>query len=172
MENDNSYPRLRALLQKQIVASDLRSSRDLVQSCPLLYKTLHLLLLKFVPWCFTFPIYVSPHILYSRTCFQILDFFEMHPRHIHLFPQNTPPHEPNNHLSHPPHRTFCFTLPPLGILLSWLAHPLPICLIYLLSPVYLVYWPAAGLLAHPLRFGFILLWLPPWFFLIESTMPG
>jgi hypothetical protein len=35
MENDNSYPRLRALLQKQIAASDLRSSRDLVQSRPL-----------------------------------------------------------------------------------------------------------------------------------------
>jgi hypothetical protein len=40
MENDNSYPRLRALLQKQIAASDLRSSRDLVRSCPLLQLVL------------------------------------------------------------------------------------------------------------------------------------
>ncbi len=35
MENDNSYPRLRVLLQKQIATSSRRSARDLVQSRPL-----------------------------------------------------------------------------------------------------------------------------------------
>jgi hypothetical protein len=35
MENDNSYPRLRILLQKQIATSARRSARYLVQSCPL-----------------------------------------------------------------------------------------------------------------------------------------
>ncbi len=37
MENDNSYPRLRVLLQKQIATSSRRPAHDLVQSCPLLY---------------------------------------------------------------------------------------------------------------------------------------
>ena len=36
MENDNSYPRLRVLLQKQIATSSRRSARDLVQPRPLL----------------------------------------------------------------------------------------------------------------------------------------
>jgi hypothetical protein len=35
MENDNSYLRLRVLLQKQISTSDRRSIHDLVQSSPL-----------------------------------------------------------------------------------------------------------------------------------------
>ena len=36
MENDNSYPRLRVLIQKQIVSSSRRSPpRDIVQSRPL-----------------------------------------------------------------------------------------------------------------------------------------
>jgi hypothetical protein len=39
MENDNSYPQLRALLQKQIATSNLRSPRDLVQSRPLLVRS-------------------------------------------------------------------------------------------------------------------------------------
>jgi hypothetical protein len=37
MENDNSYPGLRVLLQKQTATSIRRSAHDLVQSCPLQY---------------------------------------------------------------------------------------------------------------------------------------